>query len=75
MQASAAATLEGRPVVPAAEVGVAAAGGGVGSAGGGVGLTDFGMLHLEERRAGLSRELAGAFGFRATESAGTLGAW
>jgi hypothetical protein len=75
MQASAAATLEGRPVVPAPEVGVAAAEGGAGSAGGGVGLTDFGMLHLEERRAGLSRELGWRFGFRATPTAGTLGAW
>ena len=66
IQASAAATFEGRPVVPAAGVGFAG--------GGGVGATDFGMLHLEERRAGLSRELDGAFGFRVTEPAGTLGA-
>ena len=63
MQASAAATFEGRPVVPPAGVGVAA--------GGVVGSTDFGMLHLEERQAGLSRELH--FLFRADETARTLG--
>src|SRR5688572_13284684 len=61
MQARAAATLEGSPVVPADEGGVATAGGGTGSAGGGVGLADFGMLHVEERRAGLSRELGWRF--------------
>ena len=67
MQASAAATFDGRPVVPAAGVGLAAEGGV------GVGSTDFGMLHLEERQAGLSRNLTGAFRFRATQSARTLG--
>lgn len=57
MQASAAATFDGNPV----EFGVAL-GPGVGFAvGSGVGSTGFGMSHLEERRAGLSRELEGRF--------------
>src|SRR3954451_1513781 len=54
MQASAAATLDGSPVV----VVVCEPGAGAGFAGGtGVGLTGSVMLHLEERRCILSRQL------------------
>src|SRR2546423_10172396 len=59
IQASAAATFEGSPVVV-----VFAAGAGVGfAAGAGVGLTGSGMIHLEERRRVLSRQLARLFAF------------
>lgn len=55
MQARAAATLDGNPVE--VEVGVASGPGAGFAVEGGVGLTGSGILHLEERRAVLSREL------------------
>src|SRR5216110_1531744 len=52
IQASAAATFEGSPVVVVFAAGAE-----------GVGLTGSGMIHLEERRRVLSRQLACLFAF------------
>jgi hypothetical protein len=68
IQARAAATLDGNPV----EVGVAPGPGAEFGVGRGVGLTGSGMIHLEERRSHLSRQLEGAFLFLTNETAGTI---
>src|SRR5436305_1008093 len=60
MQARAAATFEGSPVVVVVFAPEAGAGF---AAGTGVGLTGSGMIHLEERRRLLSRQLGRLFAF------------